>query len=119
MTRDELKRMFPNASEAFLAENADRGAPSHAQPQPVVRHEPMAAPAVEAVYPGRVLVRITGFTTRPCDPDNCTGKFHTDCLRYAGIIKNDRPQDIDLETRQVKVSTKADERVEIEIIPYA
>ena len=68
----------------------------------------------EAGHPNRVHVCIVSFRARLCDPDNICPKYAIDCIRYAGIIRDDRPQDITLEVRQQKVS-KEQERTEITI----
>jgi len=67
----------------------------------------------------RSIVRITSYRTRLLDPDNAFGKWHVDGLRYGGCIIDDSTQDIELYFTQVKVSTKKEERTEIEIIKDA
>lgn len=66
---------------------------------------------------GRVLVRVTAFRVRLLDEDNLCAKFHVDCCRYSGILSGDDPRQAKIETGQVKVRTKAEERVLIEITP--
>ena len=85
------------------------------EPESPVQHEPVAAQAGEAKNPSRIHVRITSFRCRLLDPDNLCPKYFVDCLRYAGLIPDDRAQDIALEVRQEKVSTRAQERTVIEI----
>lgn len=65
----------------------------------------------------RTHIRITRYSTRPLDCDNYAGgcKPIIDQLRYAKLIKDDSPEDIEVEFKQVKVKTKANERTEIEI----
>lgn len=62
---------------------------------------------------GRVLVSITSFRRRLLDPDNLCGKWFLDCLRYCGLISDDRPEDISYFITQEKVKDKAQERTEI------
>ncbi len=73
------------------------------------------ARAVEGV--GRIAVRFIGFRVRPLDPDGFAGstKHLLDGLRHAGIIPDDSPEFITLETSQVKVASFKEERTEIEI----
>lgn len=68
-------------------------------------------------HTGRVLVRVTSFRIRLLDEDNLCEKYHIDCLRYANLIPGDDPRQAKIETGQVKVRTKAEERVLIEITP--
>ena len=65
----------------------------------------------------RTRIRITRFSTKPLDCDNYAGgcKPLIDQLRYAKLIKDDSPEDIEVEFRQVKVKTKNEEHTEIEI----
>jgi len=65
---------------------------------------------------GRFLVRIKVFRKRFIDPDNVSLKYAIDCLRYGGILPDDRAEDIKLEiSEQIKVKTDEEERIEIEI----
>jgi hypothetical protein len=75
----------------------------------------MAKKKREERYPDRVRVSIVSFRTRLCDPDNLCPKYFVDCLRYAGLIRNDRLKDIILEVSQEKVRTREEERTEIVI----
>jgi hypothetical protein len=89
-----------------------------AEPKRPVRHEPVATTPREDTHPGRIRVRITCLRRRLIDPDNLCPKYFIDCLRFAGIIPNDRAQDIILEVEQFKVSTPKDrECTEITITP--
>lgn len=104
--------------EQFLAYQARRAA-SSAKPEPAVRHEPVAEKAGEAGDTGGIQahVVVTSYRRRLCDPDNLCPKYFIDCLRYAGLIRDDRPQDISLEVRQQKVAHRKDERTGIVIEP--
>jgi len=109
-----------NPSEAFKRLNPEfyetRSAASRAQLEPAVRHESMATEKREAINPGRIQIRIVSYRRRLLDPDNLCPKYFIDCLRYSNLITDDREQDIELQTRQVKVKAKSDERTEIELI---
>jgi hypothetical protein len=64
---------------------------------------------------GKCLVRVTSFRCRLLDTDNLTPKWHIDALRYAGCLRGDSPEQAVIQTGQVKVRHKRDERTEIEI----
>jgi len=94
------------------------GAPPRAVVEQVVCNESVATATREAPNTGRFRVRITGYRRRLLDPDNLCAKYFVDCLRYAGLIPNDREQDITLEVGQIKVAKKENERTEILITPH-
>lgn len=114
---DELKLRKPHlfASESFLRANSAGGAPSRAVAQQAVWHDALAETRREACYTRRIRIRITSFRRRLLDPDNLAAKYFIDGLRYAGLIPDDREEDIALEVRQVKVKSKTSERTEIEL----
>lgn len=62
-------------------------------------------------------IRITRYSTRPLDCDNFAGgcKPIIDQLRYAKLITDDSPEDVEIQFSQVKVKTKEKQRTEIEI----
>ena len=95
--------------------NAHRAASQSPQPEPAIRHEPVAEEARKGGNPGRFQVRIVSFRGRLLDPDNLCAKYFIDCLRYSEIIPDDRPQDIELSVTQIKVANKSDERTEITV----
>lgn len=109
---NELIRRRPN----LAARNPVGGTAQGAQPERAVRHEPMAEAQRKESHSSRVSVRITSFRRRLIDPDNLCGKFFTDCLRYAGIIKDDTSKHITLTVTQEQVASKTDERTEILVI---
>jgi hypothetical protein len=82
------------------------------------------APALDITTPReksgvqRTLIRFTGFRVRLLDPDNFAGSIKDllDGLRHAKLIPGDEPDKITLETEQVKVFSRDQERTEIEII---
>jgi len=88
---------------------------SGAKPESVVCDGSLAESKTQERNPSRSIIRITSFRTRLIDPDNLCAKYFVDGLRYAGIIPDDRPQDIELTVTQEKVATIAEERTEIEI----
>lgn len=116
LSREEYARLRLARPDVYPAIEAGDSTPSP-QPEPPVRHEPVAAPPGEACYTMRVRIRVTSFRVRLLDPDNLCPKYFIDCLRYANCIRDDRQQDISLEIRQEKVASKLLERTEIEIEP--
>ena len=65
-----------------------------------------------------ITVCLATFTCRPKDPDNCIAghKPLIDALRYSGLIPNDRPEDIKLESEQKKVRHRDEEKTVVKII---
>lgn len=116
MTPNQLKRLFPNASQATIRANTD----SHAEGQ---RKSPQSKCSTSDVTlvenkdkkddPKRITISYRVFRSRFCDPDNLLLKWHTDALRYEGLIKDDRYEDIEIRVQQFK---SKEEYVEIEII---
>lgn len=115
MTRDEITRRFPNASEAFIRANGDQGSGAPAVAQCPVRSEPLAAAQTQKGNRGRFFVRLTSVRNRLLDEDNLCPKFHVDLLRYAGIIPSDAPDRTSIRTTQRKCQEYEAEHVEIEI----
>jgi len=125
VTVDELRKLFPHASEQFLRANADdlpRRVPGPAHrdaPAPVVersvRPRPLAKGPAQGKHPARFFVRVTSFRRRLLDEDNLCGKYVVDCCRYAGLLPGDDPSQARIVTTQEKVSRKEDERTEIVI----
>jgi hypothetical protein len=91
-----------------------QGAKPECDPSPALGQEAQG----QARGDDRIILRYTGFRCRPLDPDNFAGgtKATTDCLRELGLLRGDEPWRIRLETEQVKVAHRVDERTEIEII---
>jgi hypothetical protein len=82
----------------------------------VVLNEPLATNKGKEKHAGRITVIVTSFRRRLLDQDNLCPKYFIDGLRYSGLIPDDKPDIIDLQIRQEKVSQKSLERTEIEII---
>jgi len=89
-------------------------APS-SKPKRTSRHESMGQKEGKNGHPIRLLVSVTSFRRRLLDPDNLIPKYFVDCLRYCGILSGDTEAEVDLRISQKKVSSKAEERTEIEI----
>jgi hypothetical protein len=86
------------------------------KPKPPVHDGAVGSNEGEKAYTGRIHVRVTVCRKILCDPDNSTPKYVLDCVRLAGLIPNDREQDITLETRQEK--TRGEETTLIELFRY-
>lgn len=119
MTPEQLNELLQRnsslaARNAHLSHPSD-GASPYAQPEPPVQHEPVGAKEGENRHAASFRVRIKSFRVRLCDPDNLTPKYFLDACRYAGLIPDDRPQDIILEVTQEKVKSVIQERTEITV----
>jgi hypothetical protein len=121
VTTDELKKRFPNASEAFIEQNADDYRASRPLPDPKPKRNKAAALGSteerETKGMGSTLVSFVGYRTRPLDPDNFAGsvKDLLDGLRHSGLIPGDEPWQIELATSQVKVRSRNEEKTVIRI----
>lgn len=117
MTRDELKRMFPNASASTIRANlrADDSKPS---PAVMERREP-DAPRTKAPDDKRNATRfhvcVQSVRKRLLDEDRICEVSVVDCLRYAGIIPGDSPAQAHIETTQRKTAKGEAEHTEITV----
>ena len=119
MTAAKLREIFPNATERFIADNADDLRPARPAPRPVVerpaRPRPLETPQAQTGDTKKFFVRVTSFRRRLIDPDNLSEKYFVDCCRFACLIPDDSADQIRIETTQQKVRTKAQEHTLIEI----
>lgn len=116
MNPNELKRRFKNASQSFIRANQDNkseGIGSSPKPQCGLGNVPLGKNKDKEANPKRIEIVYSVFRKRFCDPDNIFLKWHTDALRYEGLIKDDRYQDIEISVIQIQ---SKEEYVEIEII---
>src|SRR4030095_3437658 len=122
MTRNEILRRFPNATESFIRANST--------PEPVAGlpvPKPKCRLQKDALVEGggkeksqgspRLRLVITTARVSPVDPDNVVAKFLIDALRYEHLIKDDTLKDIILEIRQVQVPAKENEGTLVELFP--
>jgi hypothetical protein len=116
MTRGEIKRRFPNASETFIRANADQGGPPRPEPKQAVRPRPHRPVPGKAEDRPRYAISIVAHRRRLIDPDNLAPKFFIDALRYAGVIVDDAACLVDYSIRQQKTREKEDFTV-ITIVP--
>jgi len=85
----------------------------NSKPKPPVFNGAVGEVGGEKTHTGRILVRITVFRKRLVDPCNAGQKYLVDCLRYVGLLVDDREKDIALEIRQEK--TRGEEETLIEL----
>jgi hypothetical protein len=110
-----FKTLFPNSTRDLL--EANRGlldtVPQQNQTPALDKTE-----TGETKSMGRIIVRFVGYRCRPLDPDNFAGgvKDLLDGLRHSKLIPGDTPEQIRLETEQVRVAKKSQERTEITLI---
>lgn len=114
MTPDEIKRLFPNASESTIAANTVGAQEQSALAKPTAGDEPVAAAQAQARDTARYVVRVISHRARLLDEDNLCPKYHVDSCRYAGLLPSDAPGQTEIRTSQVQVS-KRDEMTIIEI----
>ena len=116
MTRDELLRRFPKASEAFIRQNICADNPRQiAKPKPTARTQQVHSGEAQTRHTGRFLVSVTSIRKRLLDADNLVPKWHIDCLRYAGIIPDDSPDKCEIKIAQRKCEKGEEEKIEITI----
>ena len=114
-TEQDLKDAFARNS-ALRKRNLEIACPSScSQPEPTVRHEPLATPPRTDGHSPRYAVRITSVRSRLIDPDNLCGKSFVDALRHAGLIPDDTAAIMDYSISQQKVKSKEAEFTEIVI----
>lgn len=111
MTRNELTRRFPKASEAFLQANCTTAPELERGPG----NEPLAKEKVQGRPGQQFLVRVTAVRKRLLDEDNLCAKYHVDLCRYAGVIPDDAPGECKIETRQRKAEKGEQEHAVIEV----
>lgn len=71
--------------------------------------------AVQGKSAARFLVRITSVRVRLLDEDNLCEKYHVDCCRYAGLIPDDAPSQVRIQTLQRKARRGEAEHTQVEI----
>lgn len=124
--KDPEKRARFAAAANYLRTRSQPSAKTHqlpagnpgpiAQLEPNPRVRPLAAQKVQGPVGERILVRVTSIRRRLLDEDNLCEKFHVDLCRYAGIIPDDAPAQVKIETTQRQCVGGEPERVIIEIV---
>jgi Holliday junction resolvase RusA-like endonuclease len=108
----DIQQLFPRASKDTI--NLNRGA-SGPERQQAVRDRPHGKVKGEKKDPVGYSVRVTSYRSRLCDPDNLLPKYFIDALRYAGVLPDDRPEDIKEYSISQKKVSKTEEKTLIEI----
>jgi hypothetical protein len=106
------ERRFPHASKSFLEANSALSGP---KPQRPLRHEQMAKAKGKKAVPRCRVLKITSYRRRLLDTDNLCPKYFIDALRYAGVIDDDTPKHLALQTQQEKVTHRCEEKTLIEL----
>lgn len=113
MTRAEVLKYYPNATESFIRRNLNSVCPvSNPKPQLAPeRQDCVEDHPRKSEGQGRARVVIESRRARICDADNLYCKAILDAIRYAGLIADDSPEHIELTVRQTKVKKKDEETV--------
>ena len=106
---DVIQKKFVGGKAILPAKSKSRNSKS----KPTVLNGAVGKAGGEKAHTGRILVRITVYRKRCVDPCNAGQKYLVDCLRYAGILVDDREEDIALEINQEK--TRGEEETLIEL----
>lgn len=115
MNPDKLKTLFPQASESFIKKNLAHSVAPDTKLKPNPVNEPVAAKERAGSDVGFRHVLITSYRVRLLDGDNIFGKYIIDSLVRAGLLRDDSPAWVKVQTCQVKVDMHAKERTHIEI----
>ena len=116
MTRNEILRRFPKATESFIKANIeadDSGEVAKLESNPV--NAPLGKKEVQRPDSERFLVSVTSCRKRLLDWDNLCEKYHVDLCRYAGIIPNDTPEKTLINVSQIKCKKGEQEKIEITV----
>lgn len=108
---NDLRKIFPHASAAFLARNSGKIAVVERDPKNVG----VAKVSLQKEAGGRFLVRVTSIRRRLLDEDNLCSKYFIDLCRYAGALPGDEPGTAKIETDQRKPKKGEAEKIIIEI----
>lgn len=108
MSPDDLKRLFPNATKSLLAVNPDCSGEA-SKLERVAGDAALGQTQTKNGDSKGFLVRITSVRKRLLDEDNLCGKYHTDCLRYAGVLPTDAPDKTHIQTTQRKTKKGEEE----------
>jgi hypothetical protein len=124
MTNEELQQLLTKPGYAIAGSTHKSVDPvpdspgasgKDAQLERAAGHGPLAAQKVKGGDPRKFSVVVTSYRRRLLDEDNLSEKYFCDCLRYAGIIPGDTPEQATIKARQVKVKTAEEEKTVIEI----
>lgn len=103
----------------WLKRHENRSVRPLPNPQPERHQAPALGGAIQGEKRGvaKTVVRFIGYRVHLLDPDNFAGscKDLIDGLRHAGLLHDDTPETIKLETEQERVGHFCEERTVIEI----
>lgn len=111
MTRDELRTIYPNASQDFFDLNSGPVALVESNPRPRTVGQVQA----QGGDGRRFLVVVKSFRRRLLDEDNLCCKYIVDLCRYAGIIPSDAPGTTTIKVCQGKVTKGEPEKTTVEV----
>jgi hypothetical protein len=117
MTREEIITRYPNASRSFIAANLTVS--DSREIAKLERHPcdaPLGTQEVQRPTGERFLVCVTSVRKRLLDQDNLCEKYHVDLCRYAGVIPDDSPGEIEIKVGQRKTAKGEAEHTIIEVI---
>ena len=106
---DVIQRKFMGGEAILPAKSPCR----NSKPKPPVCNGAVGKAKREKKNTGRILVRIKISRKRCVDPCNAGQKYLVDCLRYAGILVDDREEDIALEIHQEKTRDQEETLIEL------
>lgn len=116
MTRNEILRTFPKATESFIRANvSDDYCRKAAKLESNPSDAPLEKKEVQRPDCERFLVRVESVRKRLLDEDNLCPKYVVDLCRYAGIIPCDSPEKVSIETRQRRCKKGEQEKIEITV----
>lgn len=119
MTREQIIKRFPNASEAFIVANLDHcglraAKPERAKGVPLERADKRKAKSSTGSAQ-RFLIHFRVFAVRPLDWDNYRLKELQDFLCLTGLLPDDNWQIVEGHVSSHKAHSKAEEETEIVI----
>jgi hypothetical protein len=116
--KDPAKRARFALAARYLRARTDRPARARpvAQLEPDTCPGPLAAQKAQGPVGPRILVRVTSIRKNLLDEDNLCEKYHVDLCRYAGIIPDDAPAQVKIETLQRHPAPGEPEHTLIEVI---
>lgn len=93
----------------------DEAVSESAKSQCPVRSQPLGQEAHQGSHPEKLWIRVESVRRKLLDPDNLCGKAAIDCLRYAGVIRDDTEKDVRVEAIQRKAKKGEEEHTMIHV----
>lgn len=119
MTNEEYILMLQQGSKGFRKANASQSDSTTSCTQSKhITWKALHDPSEEKARSfSRCTVSFTCYRVRKQDPDNAVVKWFVDALRRAKLLYDDTEEDIEITIKQIKCSTRKEERTEIKLIP--